>query len=102
MYWLIRKVSLMCQWKTEKKHTRRLLKWAKIDYTTDNLLDYEYFSNHNKLIAIDLTKQTELENPDLKQKINFISKLEGNWGATQSFSSLQNQKKQLFNFHKTL
>ena len=27
------------------------------DYTTDNLLDYEYFSKHFKLIAIDL-KQT--------------------------------------------
>ena len=32
------------------------------DYTTGNLLDYEYFSNHYKLIAIDLSKQTELEN----------------------------------------
>ena len=42
------------------------------DYTTGNLLDYEYFSEHYKLIAIDLTKQTELENPDLKLQINFI------------------------------
>ena len=38
-------------------------------YTTDNLLDYEYFSKHYKLIAIDLSKQIELENSDLKQKI---------------------------------
>ena len=30
------------------------------DYITDNLLDYEYFSKHYKLIAIDLGKQTEL------------------------------------------
>ena len=37
------------------------------DYTTGNLLDYEYFKDHYKLIAIDLSKQTELENPDLKQ-----------------------------------
>ena len=42
------------------------------DYTTDNLLDYEYFSKHYKLIAIDSSKQIELENPDLKQQINFI------------------------------
>ena len=27
------------------------------DYTTGNLLDYEYFSKHYKLIAIDLSKQ---------------------------------------------
>ena len=48
------------------------------NYTTGNLLDYEYFSKHYKLIAIDLSKQIELENPDLKQQINFIEKLERN------------------------
>ena len=47
------------------------------DYTTGNLLDYEYFSKHYKLIAIDLSKQIELENLDLRQQINFIGKLEG-------------------------
>ena len=36
------------------------------DYTTSNFLDYEYFSKHNRLIVIDLSKQIELENPDLK------------------------------------
>ena len=45
------------------------------DYTTGNLLDYEYFSKHYKLIAIDLSRRTELENPDLKQQISFIRKL---------------------------
>ena len=48
------------------------------DYTTGNLFDYEYFSKHYKLIAIDLSKQIELENPDLRQHINFIGKLEAN------------------------
>ena len=37
------------------------------DYATGNLSDYEYFSKHYKLVAIDLSKQIELENPDLKQ-----------------------------------
>ena len=27
------------------------------DYTTGNLLDYEFFSEHYKLISIDLSKQ---------------------------------------------
>ena len=45
------------------------------DYTTGNLFNYEYFSKHYKLIAIDLSKQIELENPDLKQQINFIGSL---------------------------
>ena len=49
------------------------------DYITGNLLDYEYFSKHCKISAIDLSKQTELENPDLRdlrQQIDFIGKLE--------------------------
>ena len=54
------------------------------DYTTGNLLDYEYFKDHYKLIAIDLSKQIELENPDLKQQINFVGRLEEN-NATMSF-----------------
>ena len=54
------------------------------DYTTGNLLGYEYFKNHYKLIAIDLGKQIELENPNLKQQINFIGRLEQN-NATKFF-----------------
>ena len=48
----------------------------KIDYTTGNLLDYEYFLKHYKLTAIDLSKQTELENSYLKPQINFIGRNE--------------------------
>ena len=44
------------------------------DCTTGNLLDFEYFSKHYKLIAINLSKQMELGNPDLRQQINFICK----------------------------
>ena len=62
-----------------KKHTNKLLKWEE---TAGNLLDYEYFSKHYKLIAIDLSKQIELENPDLKQQINFIGRLKINEEAT--------------------
>ena len=36
------------------------------DYTTGNLLDDKYFSKHYRLNAIDLSKQIELENLDLK------------------------------------
>ena len=36
------------------------------DYTTGNLLDYEYFPKHYKVIAVDLSKQIELENLGLK------------------------------------
>ena len=55
------------------------------DYTTGNLLEYQYFSKHYKLIAIDLRNQIELESPDLKQQINFIGRLQRNEGATMFF-----------------
>ena len=54
------------------------------DYTIGNLLDYEYFKDHYQLIAIDLSKQIELDNPDLKQQINFIGRLKKN-NATMFF-----------------
>ena len=50
-------------------------------YTRGNLLDYEYFKEHYKLIAIDLSKQIELENKDIKQQINFVGNLERDIGA---------------------
>ena len=54
-------------------------------YTRGNLLDYEYFKEHYKLIAIDLSKQIELENKDIKQQINFIGNLEREDGAVMFF-----------------
>ena len=50
-----------------------------------NLLDYECFSKHYKLIAKDLSKQIELENSDLKWQINFIGIHERNGGAVMFF-----------------
>ena len=50
-------------------------------YTRGNLLDYEYFKEHYKLITIDLSKQIELENKDIKQQINLIGNLEHGDGA---------------------
>ena len=52
------------------------------DYTTGNLLDFGYFKENYKLIAIDLSKQTKLKDP---QQINFIRKLEEDHGATMFF-----------------
>ena len=47
------------------------------EYTTGNLLHYDYFKKYDKLIAIDLSKQQVLqENEDLIQQINFIGRLE--------------------------
>ena len=65
------------------------------NYTTGNLLDYEYFSTNYKLIAIDLSKQTELENLDLKQQINFIGKLEQD---ARIFFIIERKEETILNF----
>ena len=70
------------------------------NYTPGNLLDYEYFSKNYKLITMDLSKQFELENPDFKQQINIIDKLENN--EATMFFIIENQKKQLLIFHNIL
>ena len=70
------------------------------DYTTGNLLDFAYFKKKKKnyrLIAIDLSKQTKLKDP---QQINFIGKL--GILEQQCFLSSKNQKKLLLIFYKTL
>ena len=51
-------------------------------YTTGNLLDYAYYKKHCRLIAIDLSKQIKLKDP---QQINFIGKLLRNTAATMFF-----------------
>ena len=46
------------------------------EYTTGDLLDYDYFKKHYKLIAINLSKQQVLqENEDLIQQVSFIGRL---------------------------
>ena len=53
------------------------------DCTTGNLLDFAYFKENYRLIAIDLSKQTKLKG---SQEISFIGKLENqNNGATMFF-----------------
>ena len=54
-------------------------------YTRGHLLDYEYLKEHYNLIAIDLSKQIELENKDIKQQINFIGNLDRDDGAVMFF-----------------
>ena len=47
------------------------------DYATGCLLDYNYFSEYYKMIAIDLSKQPALDaDPKAIQEINFTGNLE--------------------------
>ena len=64
------------------------------DYTAGNLLDFAYYKKHCRLIAIDLSKQTKLKDP---QQINFIGKLLRNTGATMFFI-IERSEETTFNF----
>ena len=59
------------------KSIRKIATGQGDDYTTGCLLDYNYFKNCFKMIAIDLTKQQALD-ADQKaiQQINFTGNLE--------------------------
>ena len=66
-------------------------------YTRGNLLDYKYFKEHYKLIAIDLSRQIELENKNIKQQINFIENLERDDGAVMLFF-IENSEETIIEF----
>ena len=65
------------------------------DYTTGNLMDFAYFKNSYKLIAIDLSKQTKLKDP---QQINFIGKLESQDHGATMFFVIKKPEETTFNF----
>ena len=64
--------------KTEEEAYEKIIDISRNnEYTTGNLLDYDFFKRYYKLIAVDLSKQQVLqENEDLIQQINFIGRLE--------------------------
>ena len=64
------------------------------DYTTGNLLDFAYIKKHYKLIAIDLSKQIKLKDP---QQLSFVGKLNEVNGATMFFI-IQKSEETTFNF----
>ena len=98
MYQLMAKVVLDVSIKNKEETYKKIIEMSKNnDYTTGNLLDYEYFPNLYKLIVIDLSKQTERQNHDLKQKINLIGKLLEDNGPTMFFIILKPEET-TFNF----
>ena len=59
------------------KNIRKIAAGQGDDYTTGCLLDYSYFKDHYKLIAIDLSKQQALDaDPRAIQQINFATNLD--------------------------
>ena len=68
------------------------------DYTTGCLLDYAYFKNYYKMIAIDLSKQQALDaDPKAIQQINFTENLD-RAGNTRIFLILEEAKETVLDF----
>ena len=68
------------------------------DYTTGCLLDYQYFKDHYNLIAVDLSKQKELDADSRKiQQIEFYGIIKTN---SQAFTSLEKPKETMLEFYK--
>ena len=59
--------------KTEEEAYEKIIDMSNInDYTTGNLLDFGYFKENYKSIAIDLSKKTKLKD---RQQISFIGSI---------------------------
>ena len=68
------------------------------DYTTGCLLDYTYFKENYKMIAIDLSKQRELDaDPRAIQQINFAANLD-RVGNTTIFFIIEEAKETVLDF----
>ena len=66
------------------------------DYTTGCLLDYPYFADTYKMIAVDLSKQQALDtDPRAIQQINFTANLD-RAGNTRVYTLLLKKQKKLF------
>ena len=65
------------------------------NYTTGNLLDFAYDKENYKLIAIDLSKQTKIKDP---QQINLIGKIEGQDNGVTMFFIIERSEKTAFEF----
>ena len=68
------------------------------DYTTGCLLDYSYFKDSYKIIAVDLSKQQALDaDPRAIQQINFTANLD-RAGNTRIYFILEEAKETILNF----
>ena len=72
--------------KTTNENIRKIATGKGDDYMTGFLLDYSYFKENYRVVAIDLSKQQVLD-PDLRaiQQINFTANLDRVGNTTMFF-----------------
>ena len=85
------------------ENIRKIATGQEDDYTTGCLLDYPYFKESCKMIAVDLSKQQALD-ADLRaiQQINFTANLDTAGNTTMFFIIEEAEETVLETFHKEL
>ena len=80
------------------ENIRRIATVQGDDYTTGCLLDYSYFKENYRMIAIDLSKQQALDaDPRAIQEINFMANLD-RVGNTTMFFIIEETKEIVLEF----
>ena len=77
--------------KVTYENIRKIITSQGHDYTTGCLLEYIYFKNYYKMIAVDFSKQALDANPKAIQQINFTANLDGA-GRTRFYYILEEAK----------
>ena len=82
-------------WTNQYGEIRKVSTWYGDDYTTGCLLDYSYFKDHYRLIAVDLSKQKALDaDPRAIQQIVFQGVVGGDDDTKISLYTILEQSKE--------
>ena len=81
--------------KNDEEAYEEIINMSNNDYTTGNLLDFAYFKENHRLIAIDLSKQTKIKD---SQQVNFNGKIEGKDNGVTMFFIIERLEETTFEF----
>ena len=81
--------------KNEEEAYEKIIDVNNNDYATGDVLYFAYYKENYRLIAIDLSKQTKLKDP---QQINFIGKIEGQNNGVTIFFIIEKSEETTFEF----
>ena len=81
--------------KNEEEAYKKIIDMSNNNYTTGNLLHFAYYKENYKLIAMDVTKQTKIKDP---QQINFIGKIERQDNGVTMFFIIERSEETTFEF----
>ena len=100
MLLLVDEIFMIIQWEAilKNRELKKVMIGKGEDYITRSLLDYSYFKKHYKLVAVDLSKQQELDaDPRAIQQTEFKCTLGTN---STIYWVLEKSKETMLEFYK--